>query len=176
MSSRSYHLWFNPSGAAYAILAATISRLAEELGGPAFEPHITLIGSLEGTEEELIKKTQELAQQLEPFQAVLTEPSYRDSHFQSLFMLVEQTRSIMEAHAIATNFFHKPHQAFMPHVSLVYGSHPESRKRLIIGRLPPDVRTCFDITTLYLIRADSPDPKDWHEIAAAPITAGSALP
>ena len=174
MSSGSYYLWFKPSGVAYNILAATIGRLAEELGGPVFEPHISLIGSLEGTEEELIKKTEELAKQLRPFQAVLTEASYRDTHFQCLFMLVEQTGSIMEAHAVATNFFHKPKEAFMPHVSLAYGSYPESRKKLIITQLPPDVRTCFEVTKLYLNRADSDDPKDWHEIAAVLI--GSALP
>lgn len=176
MKSGNYHLWVKPSGAAYDILAATVRRLAEELGGPVFEPHISLIGSLEGTDERLTLRTEELAQQLERFKAVLTEPSYRDDHFQCLFMLVEQTRSIMNAHAIATNFFHKPNQAFMPHVSLAYGSYPESRKRLIIDKLPPDIRICFDVSTLYLIRADSQDPKDWHQIAAAPIIAVSALP
>lgn len=176
MSAGSYYLWFKPSGVAYDILMRTIRQLAEELSGPVFEPHISLIGNLEGTEEELAKQTEQLAHQLEPFKAVLTEPSYRDDHFQCLFILVEQTCSIMDAHAIATNFFHKPNQAFMPHVSLAYGSYPESRKRLIIDKLPPDVRTCFDATTLYLIRADSQDPKDWHQIAAAPLTAVSALP
>ena len=85
-------------------------------------------------------------------------------------MLVEQTRSIMKVHAIATNFFHKPPQAFMPHVSLAYGSYPESRKKSVIDQLPPDVRTSFDVTTLHLIRADSPEPKDWYQIAAASIT------
>ena len=47
-------------------------------------------------------------------------------------MLVERTAPLMNAYVIANEFFHKPHQEFMPHVSLVYGSYPEARKKLII--------------------------------------------
>ena len=154
---------------AYDVLAQTIRDLARELGAPIFEPHISLIGNLEGTEKELIKRTEELARHLESFTAVLTEASYRDSHFQCLFMLVEQTPPLMNAYAIAIDRFHKPHQQFMPHLSLVYGSYPESRKKLIIDHLSADVRVNFEVTALYLVRADSPDPKDWHEIGPFPM-------
>lgn len=170
-STGSYHLWFKPAGAAYDILARTIRELSQELNGPVFEPHVSLIGNLDGTEQELAQWTKDLAQQLQQFKVVLTEPSYRDDHFQCLFMLVEQTPAMMNAYALAWNFFgQKPNQPYVPHVSLVYGSLPDSRKRLILANLPPDVRTSFDVTTLYLIRADTPDPKTWHEIAAFPIT------
>jgi hypothetical protein len=164
-----YHLWFKPSGAVYDVLTRTIRDLARELDAPIFEPHISLIGNLEGTEKALTQKTQELAQHLAPFDAVLTNPSYRDTHFQCLFMLVEQDSPLMNAHAVASDLFHKPHQDFMPHVSLVYGSYPESRKKLIINNLPADVRTSFEVTALYLVRADSADPKDWHEIGPFPM-------
>jgi len=166
MSTGNYHLWFKPSGAAYDILTRTIRELAQELNGPVFEPHVSLIGSLDGPERELTQRTEELAQQLQPFKVVLTEPSYRDNHFQCLFMLVEKTPPIMNAHALARDFFHKPNQLFVPHVSLAYGSYPDSRKELIIANLTPDVRTCFEVAAIYLIRADSDDPKDWHQVAA----------
>lgn len=166
----SYHLWFKPSGAAYAILARTIRELAQELNGPVFEPHVSLIGNLGGTEQELAQRTKDLAQQLQQFKVVLTEPSYRDDHFHCLFMLVEQTPAMMNAFDFASDFFfQKPNQAYVPHVSLAYGFFPDSGKKQIIGNLPPEVRTCFDVTTLYLIRADTPDPKNWHEIAASPV-------
>jgi 2'-5' RNA ligase superfamily protein len=176
MSKGNYYLWFKPSGTAYDILARTIRELAKQLGGPVFEPHVSLIGSLEGTEEELAQQTEELACQLEPFTMVLTEPSRRDQHFQCIFMLVEQTPPIMNAYALARDFFHKPDQAFIPHLSLAYGFYPDSRKRLIIGKLPPDVRGRFDVSTLYLIRADTPDPKNWHQIAAVPIKSLDCVP
>jgi hypothetical protein len=176
MSKGSHYLWFKPSSTAYEILAHTIRELAHQLGGPVFEPHVSLTGNLEGTEELLVQQTNELAHQLEPFTMVLTEPSYRDEHFQCIFMLVEQTAAIMNAYALAREYFHKPNQAFVPHLSLAYGSYPDSQKRLIIGKLPPDVRACFDVSTLYLIRADSPDPKNWHQIAAVPITSLDCRP
>lgn len=169
MGAPTYHYWFKPSGNAYEILSRTIRDLARELDAPVFEPHTSLIGNLEGTEEKLIERTRELAERLETFTAVLTEPSYRDTHFQCLFMLVERTAPLLNAHVIASEFFHKPHQEFMPHVSLVYGSYPEARKKLIIENLPADVRTDFDVTGLILVRADSPDPKDWHEIGPFPL-------
>jgi len=104
MSKGSYYLWFKPSGMAYDILARTIGELAKELNSPVFEPHVTLIGSLEGTEEELVQQTEEFARQLEPFTMVLTEPSYSDEHFQCIFMLVEQTAPIMNAYALARDW------------------------------------------------------------------------
>lgn len=170
ISTRSYCLWFKPYGAVYDLLARTIRELATQLAGPVFEPHVTLIASLEGTEKELVRKTEEFARQLEPFTMVLTEPSYRDEHFQCIFMLVEQTAPIMNAYAVARDFFQKPNQVFVPHLSLAYGSYPDSRKRLIIDTLPPDIRARFDASALYLIRSDSPDPKDWHQIAAVRIS------
>jgi hypothetical protein len=176
LSAATYHYWFKPSGAAYDILAQTIHDLARELNAPTFEPHISLIGNLDGTEKELIHKTEELARQLESFKAVLTEASYRESHFQSLFMLVEPTPPLMKAHAIASDFFAKPYQDFMPHVSLLYGSYAESRKKLIIDKLPAHVRTTFEVTALYLVRADSPDPKDWHETGPFPMKQLRATP
>ena len=172
MSQGSYCLWFKPSGTAYDILARAIRELATQLAGPVFEPHVTLIGSLEGTEEELVQQTEQFARQLEPFTMVLTEASYRDEHFQCIFMLVEQTAPIMNAYALARDFFQKPNQVFVPHLSLAYGSYPDSRKRLIIDTLPPDVRASFDASALYLIRSDTPDPKDWHQIAAVRTSCG----
>ena len=170
MSKGSYYLWFKPSGGAYDILMRTIHELATQLGGPVFEPHISLTSKLEGTEEELAQQTEEFARQLEPFKMVLTEPCYSDEHFRCIFMLVEQTTPMMNAYALAREFFHTPNQPFVPHLSLAYGSYPDSQKTLVMSKLPLHVRASFDVSTLYLIRADTPDPKNWHQIAAVPIT------
>ncbi len=58
----------------------------------------------------------------------------------------------------------------MPHLSLVYGLYPEARKREVIASLRPDVRTCFEVSAVYLIKADSRDPKDWREILISPMS------
>jgi 2'-5' RNA ligase len=160
----SYHLWVKPTGAAYALVARTIRDLADELGTPSFEPHVTLLGSLDGTEREHRQRTETLCRLLRPVPFVLTEPGYLDEYFRCVFMLVDQTQEVRWYRASALHAFDRPDEPFMPHVSLVYGSLTESRKQEIVARLPPELRTTFLATSLALVRADSPAPHDWHEI------------
>ena len=166
-----YHLWLKPSGTAYEVLAGTIQRLARELGVPAFEPHVTLLAYLDGSEREHRLRTAELAERLAPCECVLTKAAYLDEHFRCLFMLVDPTPVIMSCHAMAAQAFGKAAEPYMPHVSLVYGSFPESRKLEIIRTLPPEVRTSFLVKSVTLIRSDSMEPRDWHEIAEYPFRA-----
>jgi 2'-5' RNA ligase len=166
-----YHLWFKPTGLAYDVLARTIRDLARELGVPAFEPHVTLLAYLEGTEQEHMRRAGELAERLEPCHFVLTEPAYFDEYFRCLFLLVDPTPAVLTCHALAAKVFGKPDEAYMPHVSLVYGSLAQSRKKSIIAALPPDARTSFVVTSVTLLKSESAEPKDWHEIAVFPFRA-----
>ncbi len=170
MSSSSYHIWLKPSGSAYELFAKTIHELAYELNAPVFEPHVTLLGHLAGTEQEHVRRTKQLARELHPFQIILTEPSYRNEYFQCLFMNVEQPSAVINANALAKHIFRREEEAYMPHLSLVYGLHTEARKREVIANLRPDVRTCFEVSAVYLIKADGRDPKDWHEILISPMS------
>ena len=165
MNRVTYHLWVKPSGAVRDTLVQTIRELAHELGSPVFEPHVTLLASLIGNEQEHAQRSIIAAQQLRPFNIILSEPSYRTEYFQCLFMRVEQTPALMSANAVVRRVFQKPDETYMPHLSLVYGSYPPSRKKAIIRNLPSVLQTSFEVTALSLIRADSSDPKEWHEIA-----------
>jgi 2'-5' RNA ligase len=165
MNATSYHLWLKPSGEAYDLLDGTIRHLARELGTSAFEPHVTLLASLDGSEEQHLRRTEDLARELRPTRFVLTEPRYLDEHFRCLFMLVEPSAEVIRYHAVAARRFGKPAADFMPHLSLVYGSFPESRKQEIIAALPPAIRTSFTVASVILLRAESAEPRDWHEIA-----------
>jgi 2'-5' RNA ligase len=166
-----YHLWLKPSGSAHEVLAGTIQRLARELQVAAFEPHVTLLAYLDGTEREHGLRTAELAERMAPYQCVLSRAAYLDEHFRSLFMLVDPAPAIMSCHAMAAQAFGKAAEPYMPHVSLVYGSFPESRKLEIIRTLLPEVRTSFLVNSVILLRSDSMEPKDWHEIAEYPFRA-----
>ena len=83
-------------------------------------------------------------------------------------MLVDPTTAIMACHRRAAEAFDKPAEAYMPHVSLVYGTVAESRKKEIIARLAPEVRASFVVDRLILLKSESAEPKDWHEIAEYP--------
>jgi hypothetical protein len=77
----------------------------------------------------------------------------------------------MNANACAKHVFNAPPEPYEPHISLVYGNLPEERKSVIAQNLPEDVKTHFEVKTIYLVRADSPHPKDWHQLGAFRLTA-----
>ena len=167
MAFRSYHLWLKSSDHAYRFFASLIRDLAVEMTGPVFEPHITLLGNIGGREDELVRRTKELAAGLAPFEVSFGAPDYRETHFQCLFLHAVETAPLLEAHKRAGYIFeHAAASAYMPHLSLLYGSYPVETKLKVIERLPADLPNAVVITVVSLIRADSDDPKDWQEVCA----------
>jgi 2'-5' RNA ligase len=168
MSATTYHLWLKPSGPTYDRLAGTIRDLARELDAPVFEPHVTLL-SLEGANDQHVRRTAGLARQLKPFPVALADLSYRDEYFQCFFINVERDTQVLKANALAKQVFQQRDSAYAPHLSLVYGLYPEARKKELIARLRSGIPASFEANAIHLIRADSGDPKDWHETSIAPM-------
>jgi 2'-5' RNA ligase len=168
MSAIVYSLWWKPAGTTFETLAQVIREFAQEHGDTPFEPHVTLLGNVGGTEREILRTSAELAGSLRPVPTVLTGPAYGREHFQCVYMLVDQTPAVMGAHARARQAFRMADGPYMPHLSLVYGLFRDEQKIAIIGRLP-NLRMTFDASAVCVIRADSDDPKDWRELGAFPI-------
>jgi len=158
-----FHLWIVPTGAAFDRLAGVIADLSVRHHGPVFDPHLTLLGRLEGEEEDLVDRTHQLARALRPFEVRFKAPGYKAQYFRCLFLPAEPSPSILDAHQKATRIFDaQPTSAFDPHVSLLYGKFPESLKQEIIKDLPPDLPSAFLASRLHLIRAGSTNPRDWQ--------------
>lgn len=60
MKAKGYSLWLMPTGEAYGKFSNLIKRLAKEYNAPVFEPHVTLIGDLMGSENGVLKKVEQL--------------------------------------------------------------------------------------------------------------------
>ena len=162
-----FHLWLAPAGADYDRLAGVISDLSTRYRSPKFDPHLTLLGKLEGEQESLVGLTQQLARALQPFDVRLEAPSYEPLYFRCLYLPAEPSPSLLEAYRKATQIFgHRSTSAFEPHISLLYGVFPERVKQEIITALPSDLPDSFLISRLQLIRADSPSPPDWQVVEA----------
>jgi 2'-5' RNA ligase len=173
----SYHLWVKPDGEAHRRFASLIVRLAQEMNAPVFEPHMTLLGNLGGEEEELVGRTTQLAAALKPFEVALGTPDCRDTYFQCVFLHAADTPLLLDAHRLARRLFdHAPLASYMPHLSLLYGLYPVERKRMVIARLPGDLPQSIHVEAVSLIRTDSDDPKDWHEMSAAKLGAAPEEP
>ena len=165
-----FHLWLAPAGAVYDRLAGVISDLSARYRGPAFGPHLTLLGRLEGEHEAFVALANQLARALHPVEVRLKEPGYEAQYFRCLFLPVEPSPPILEVHQRATRIFNaQPASAFDPHVSLLYGVFPESMKREIIKGLPPDLPGTVLLSRLQLIRAGSTNPQDWQVVATLEI-------
>jgi 2'-5' RNA ligase len=171
MTVTTYHLWLKPTGASYEVLAELVGDLAKKLSAPVFEPHVTLLGHLDGSERDHIQRARELGERLAPFWIALGNASYQSEYFKCLFLKVNESAPIMTAHAITCDVFQRTRDKYMPHLSLVYGAYPEERKREIIAGLSRrPVRASLPVRSVYLIRAESEDPKDWSEILTIPMT------
>ncbi len=161
-----FHLWLVPTGAVYDRLAGVITDLSNRHQGPAFDPHLTLLGRLDGNEAALADCTHQLARALHPFEVRLKKPGYESKYFRCLFLPAEPSPAILDAHQQATRIFNAQlASAFDPHVSLLYGLFPESLKQEIITDLPPDLPSVFLASRLQLIRAGSTNPQDWQVAA-----------
>ena len=165
-----YHLWLKPSGKVYDILAKTIADLSKAYQGPCFEPHVTLLGSLPGTEEEIFARSSQLGTSLQPFDIQLTEPALGDQYFQCVFLKAREIPGIMNAYELARKWFGKNTSPYMPHLSLLYGHYSIELKEKIAETLPETLRLGFTVDTFDLIRARSEDPKDWISILTVPLS------
>jgi 2'-5' RNA ligase len=160
-----YHLWLKPSREESDQFADVIQQLALELNAPIFEPHITLLGNLNGSEADHMARSKELARRLSPVLITVSGPAFGDDYFHCVFLVVDMTPPVFHAQALARQIFHQEEDnRYLPHISLVYGRYSENRKKDIIARLSASLCLPFEANHLSLIRASSEDPKDWQEV------------
>jgi 2'-5' RNA ligase len=169
-----YHLWLIPSGEIHTVLTRTIQELARIYDAPVFEPHVTLLGTLDGTEQDQVHRTESLTLKLRPFPIVLNDPAIGDEYFHCVFLTVQPTPEVMNANAVARQTFGRGPETYEPHLSLVYGRYPRGRQEQIAASVPHGVQRSFEATSVHLIRADTTNPVDWHVIAVCPIGKRSA--
>ena len=161
----SYSLWLMPSGEVRQRLAGAIFDLSREYGTPAFEPHVTLAGGIVGPASEVAGKMRDLARRIPPLTVRLTALDGLEEYFRCLFVRVAVTQPIMRANKAACEVFRLERQpAFMPHLSLLYGSLPASVKQRIIASLGRQFELEFKARSLHLYLITS-EPMAWRRMA-----------
>jgi 2'-5' RNA ligase len=161
-----YSLWLMPKGDVRRRLAEAILDLSGKHSTPAFEPHVTLAGGIVGPAREVESKMKDLARRFPPFTVRLTTVEGLEEYFRCLFIKVAQTHPIMSANEAAREVFRLPKQpAFMPHLSLLYGSLLPKEKETIIISLGRQFELEFKAAALhlYLIKRE---PEAWRHVAS----------
>lgn len=164
MKTKGYSIWFIPDGKTFKILSKVISNLSKKYSSPFFDPHITLLGGIEKSEDEVIEKTQKLALKIKPFEIKLLGINFSDDFLKALFLEVKSTKAIMTANKLSQEIF-KVDELYQPHLSLIYGNFPEKVKKDMIKRLNNKiVDLTFVVDKVYLYGVEG-EIKDWKKIA-----------
>ncbi|KAK9721651.1 hypothetical protein K7432_003243 [Basidiobolus ranarum] len=179
-SFKGYSLWLSPSPdlPVNGLLQTLITKASESLNSPNFQPHVTLLGAIEATAEEVIKNTQELVTKLQATSIHLEfdQIAVGDAYFQSVLWKVannENTKVLREVNQLARKFFDKEKEPiFYPHLSLVYGdfTHEQRlaiRDRILLGdfgNLNEQENLDFQVDRILIVDTEG-KPHEWKLIA-----------
>lgn len=164
-----FNIFLIPGGIVYERLATTIADLSKAYHAPNFIPHVTLLGNLDGSEDEITLQALSVARQLKPFNIQLTHPDYEEGYSRCLFLRVKKTPALLKAHALAKKDFSQYEvPLYRPHLSLLYGFFPIEVKEQIIANLNENLKMMFKVTTLNVMRIEGGDPKNWSKTLTIP--------
>lgn len=159
-----YTIWLVPSSEVKSVLDKTINNLAQKYKTPVFEPHITLLGDIKTSKEDVLEKANLLARRLKPFNVDLGEISYSTTYFQNVFVRAVSNAQLMQAYVEAKNIFKQDVGVYMPHISLIYGYHNMEERNNIASEVDLPKGLSFKVDKLVVIPAtDNPD--EWEHIA-----------
>lgn len=157
-------LWLLPPASVHDRFAALIGALSQRLRTPAFQPHITLLGSLEFPQNEVVSRTAALAAELPAVPIHLTDIGWSDAYFRCLYIRAERTPPLLTVHRIASRHFERlPDTQFMPHLSLIYGNLSAEVKQRIANEIGLSIDAVFHIDRIGICLANE-SPADWRVI------------
>jgi 2'-5' RNA ligase len=160
-----HSLWLMPSGIIRDTITRVIKKLSTEYFTPAFDPHITLLGQVSGTEQEIIDKTTTLAKSLHPFPVRLGVLSGMNDYFRCLFARIEESKELIDANRIVRQVFNRETDpSFMPHLSLLYGNLSEDFKQEIISEIGKKLSLSFQVEAIHVISTNGA-VGDWKKAA-----------
>lgn len=170
--ARGISLWLMPEGASRQPLDALIDGLAARLGTPRFPAHLTLLPGIEGRPGEVLPAARSLAASLRPLTIPLESVEGREEPFRCVIARAALDEPLRAAHeAAARAFGRQPDPAFLPHVSLVYGSLAPGTKREAIRDVATSARLAFEAARLHVWQTEG-TVADWLEIGAFDLGTG----
>ena len=173
--ARGLSLWLTLEGPSTERLRDVIARLAGRLGGPAFEPHVTLLPGLALPDAEVLARGAELAGTLTSFPVRLTRVGGRDEYFRCLYVEVDGGAALAEAFGRGCRLLgHFPREPFFPHLSLAYGRLPPAARGPLCKELAPLVQGRCETRQLVLVRTEGPVAA-WSSLATWPLAQRSPL-
>ncbi len=167
---RGVSIWLVPEEEEASLLRRLILGLAERLGTPAFEPHVTLLPGLPGPAEKIVLTTgQLLAADLEAMAVPLGPAEGGPQPFRCLYLPIALTFRLVHAHALFRSAFAPgDDEPFAPHLSLAYGRLDEEQKRGLRGEIAALAPARLRLGALEVVRTEGSVEK-WQSVARFPL-------
>jgi hypothetical protein len=164
---RPYAVRAEPSAADRKRLLAVQRWLAERVGGPIFEPHVTLCSGRAAPDAPIAARLTDVAAGRAPFRTALGDASGTDDLFTALFVRVTVPTALLEVALRAFPGSHAPRVG--PHVSLTHADRSSAgtvRWRNPRGRLPATV-TFAHLAIVRLATGSWRNVTRWERVASA---------
>jgi 2'-5' RNA ligase len=174
-SGRGISIWLSPEEEEADLLRPLIRDLARELGTPAFEPHVTLLPGLLGSQETIVRTAgQLLTADLETMRVPLGPPRAGPPPFRCLYLPVVLTFRLVHAHAVLRQAFALgDDRPFDPHLSLVYGRLDDEPGRRLAEEIAQKAPSRLRLGALEVVRTEGP-VATWQSVARFPLPRPSA--
>jgi 2'-5' RNA ligase len=168
-----YALWLLPEASVIDTFGEAIGRLSVRYQGPRFIPHVTLLGWVTGSEQQLTQTTAQLAQQLRVLDLRGTGFDGEQYYFRCFYLKLEVSPELMQAHEQASAVFNAGHSSnYMPHLSLVYGQGSVTDKSALRQELAASLPVQFSVDRLQLVHI-TVSVADWRVVTTCALGSAS---
>lgn len=171
MKTKGYSIWLIPQDDTFKKLSKLINGLSGKYSSPIFDPHVTLIGGIIGSQDEVIRKTRKLASKVNFYTIELNKVGFLDSYLKSLFLKAKPDKEVLKANRWAKKIFNmKNSEKYLPHLSLMYGDFSENiKKEIIKNYLTDNFKLNFVVDKIHLYQTDG-EVEDWKKVAEFELT------
>jgi hypothetical protein len=163
--------WLMPaSGMTRDQLAGTIDRLATDHDAPRFQPHVTVLVTLDAACDTAARKLASLVARMPPVELTFTAIGHELTYFRSLYLHAAPSMQLQALQEAARQAFALDRLPPAPHLSLLYSDMTEVHKRSIIADLGLSLplTCCFDAIELW--GRDPQGVRSWYRAARVPLS------
>lgn len=147
-----YFLWLIPGKDSFDDYQNLIDRIADKMKSVSFPPHITLIAGMQGDEEQMVEKSEELIEGLKSFDISLGDFGSKGEFFKMFYLLVDDSEKVIDLNKKGSEIFGIT-KDYMPHVSLLYKDQMSDEERGLIEKMvPSDLMQVFKADEIWLCK------------------------
>ena len=156
-----------PSEPVFSELKKIIQDLSLQYHSPCFDPHLTVLGDA-GQDLKAIQKTVEkIVADMKKMKLSLGPLSFSTTYFQSAFVRVNSTASLMQLNLDLKKLLNMENDIFMPHMSLIYGNHDMKTREDIVKKTK--LNNSLFVAEKMVVIPLKPDLNDWKPIFTIPL-------